>query len=48
MKTERTYIEFELRAKLANAMKEASFNSEDEVPIIDLETALKIIRGANE
>ena len=45
MSLERTWIEVELRAKLANAIKEASFNSEDEVPIIDLETALKIVRG---
>jgi hypothetical protein len=48
MSLERTWVDAEIRARLAWEIEKASFQSEDMVPIIDLETALKIIRGTNE
>lgn len=45
MSTQHTWAEITLRAQLALELEKAAFNSEDEVPMVDLETALKIVRG---
>lgn len=45
MSTQHTWAEVTLRAQLAMQLEQAAFNSEDEIPIITLEAALKIVRG---
>lgn len=48
MSAQHTWAEVTLRAKLAMELEQASFHSEDMIPIIELETALKIVRGISE